>query len=163
MNRVPGAHLTGLTGFAPATYNEITMELDDHAKELMKQLGAAINESLSESESVSAAMNDIREAGYDVLVGRFPFSASARAQTSGETEGLVKVVADSKYGEILGVHIIGADASEMIPESALALKLEATLEDIAATIHAHPTLAEATMEAALAATGQSIHLPRPRR
>jgi dihydrolipoamide dehydrogenase len=75
---------------------------------------------------------------------------------------MVKVVADAKYGEILGVHILGADASEMIPEGVLALKLEATLEDITTTIHAHPTLAEATMEAALAATGQAIHIPKPR-
>jgi dihydrolipoamide dehydrogenase len=115
-----------------------------------------------EVASVGLTEQQAREAGYDLQVGRFPFSASGRAQTAGESEGLVKVVADSKYGELLGVHIIGPEASEMIPESALALKLEATLEDIAATIHAHPTLAEATMEAALAATGMAIHLPRPR-
>ena len=115
-----------------------------------------------EVASVGLTEQQAREADYDVLVGRFPFSASGRAQTAGETEGLVKVVADSKYGELLGVHIIGPEASEMIPESALALKLEATLEDITATIHAHPTLAESTMEAALAATGNAIHLPKPR-
>jgi dihydrolipoamide dehydrogenase len=115
-----------------------------------------------EVASVGLTEQQAREAGYDLQIGRFPFSASGRAQTAGETEGLVKVVADSKYGELLGVHIIGPEASEMIPESALALKLEATLEDITATIHAHPTLAESTMEAALAATGMSIHLPKPR-
>jgi dihydrolipoamide dehydrogenase len=115
-----------------------------------------------EVASVGLTEKQAREAGHDVLVGRFPFSASGRAQTAGDTDGMVKVVADSKYGEILGVHILGADASEMIPEGVLALKLEATLEDITTTIHAHPTLAEATMEAALAATGQAIHLPKPR-
>jgi dihydrolipoamide dehydrogenase len=115
-----------------------------------------------EVASVGLTEKQAREAGYDVQVGRFPFLASGRARTAGETDGLVKVVADSKYGELLGVHIIGPEASEMIPEGALALKLEATLEDITTTIHAHPTLAESVMEAALAATGQAIHLPRPR-
>ena len=115
-----------------------------------------------EVASVGLTEAQARAAGHDVQVGRFPFSASARAMTAGDTEGLVKVVADAKYGELLGVHIIGPEASEMIPESALALRLEATLEDVTATIHAHPTLGEATMEAALAATGASIHLPKPR-
>ena len=115
-----------------------------------------------EVASVGLTEKQAQEAGHDVLVGRFPFQASGRAQTAGDTDGMVKVVADRKYGELLGVHIIGPEASEMIPEGALALKLEATLEDITTTIHAHPTLAEATMEAALAATGQAIHLPKPR-
>jgi dihydrolipoamide dehydrogenase len=115
-----------------------------------------------EVASVGLTEAQARAAGHDVQVGRFPFSVSARAMTAGDTEGLVKVVADAKYGELLGVHIIGPEASEMIPESALALRLEATLEDVTATIHAHPTLGEATMEAALAATGASIHLPKPR-
>jgi dihydrolipoamide dehydrogenase len=115
-----------------------------------------------EVASVGLTEKEAREAGHDVQIGRFPFAASGRAQTAGETDGLVKVVADRKYGELLGVHIIGPDASEMIPEGALALKLEATLEDIATTIHAHPTLAESTMESALAATGNAIHIPKPR-
>jgi dihydrolipoamide dehydrogenase len=115
-----------------------------------------------EVASVGLTEKQAREGGYEVQIGRFPFTASGRAQTAGETEGLVKVVADAKYGELLGVHIIGPEASEMIPEGALALKLEATLEDITTTIHAHPTLAESTMEAALAATGNAIHLPKPR-
>lgn len=115
-----------------------------------------------EVASVGLSEQQAREAGHDVLVGRFPFLASGRARTAGETDGLVKVVADRKYGELLGVHIIGPEASEMIPEGALALKLEATLEDITTTIHAHPTLAEATMEAVLNASGYAIHLPKPR-
>lgn len=115
-----------------------------------------------EVASVGLTEQQAREAGYNVQIGRFPFAANGRAYTTGETDGMVKIVADAKYGEVLGVHIIGPEASEMIPEGALALRLEATLEDIGTTIHAHPTLAEATMEAALAALGQAIHIARPR-
>jgi dihydrolipoyl dehydrogenase len=104
-----------------------------------------------------------RQAGYDVRVGTFPFQASGRAMTYGETEGMVKVVSESKYGELLGVHIIGANASDLIHEAALGIRLEATLEDLADTIHAHPTLAEAVHEASLAACGSPLHLPPRRR
>ncbi|MCC7106744.1 MAG: dihydrolipoyl dehydrogenase [Chloroflexi bacterium] len=115
-----------------------------------------------EVASVGLTEKQAIEAGYEVQVGRFPFAASGRAMVGGETEGMVKVVAEAKYGELLGAHIIGSEASELIPESVLALRLEATLEDIATAIHAHPTLAESVMEACLAATGRSIHLPKPR-
>lgn len=104
-----------------------------------------------------------RECGRNVRVGTFPFQASGRALTYGETEGMVKVVADARYGELLGVHIIGANASDLIHEAALAIRLEATLDDLAETIHAHPTLAEAVHEATLAACGEALHLPAPRR
>jgi dihydrolipoamide dehydrogenase len=104
-----------------------------------------------------------REAGHDVKVGTFPFQASGRAMTYGETEGMVKIVSESKYGEVLGVHIIGANASDLIHEAALGIRLEATLEDIAETIHAHPTLAESFHEAALAACSGALHLPPRRR
>jgi dihydrolipoamide dehydrogenase len=104
-----------------------------------------------------------REAGYDVRVGTFPFQASGRAMTYGETEGTVKVVSESKYGELLGVHIIGANASDLIHEAALGIRLEATLDDLIDTIHAHPTLAESVHEASLAACGSPIHLPPRRR
>ena len=77
------------------------------------------------------------------MIGKFPFAALGRAQTYGSTEGLIKVVADKKYGEILGVHIVGPSASDLIPEGVLALTLEATLDDIANTIHAHPRSARA--------------------
>jgi dihydrolipoamide dehydrogenase len=103
------------------------------------------------------------QAGHDVVVGRFPFPALGRAQTYGSTEGLVKVVADRRYGEVLGVHIIGPSASDLIPEGVLAMHLEATLADIADTIHAHPTLGESTMEAAMVALGLPVHVTRPRR
>ena len=102
-------------------------------------------------------------AGHDVVVGRFPFPALGRAQTYGATEGLVKVVAERRYREVLGVHIIGPSASDLIPEGVLAMHLEATLDDIADTIHAHPTLGESGMEAAMVALGLPVHTSRPRR
>jgi dihydrolipoamide dehydrogenase len=98
-----------------------------------------------------------------VVAGKFPFAALGRAQTYGNTDGLIKVVADKKYGEILGVHIIGPSASDLIPEAVLALQLEATLEDVANTIHAHPTLGEGSMEAAMVALGLPVHIGPPRR
>lgn len=96
--------------------------------------------------------------GYTIRVGRFPFSASGMAITLGETEGMVKVIADATHGEILGVHIMGAHATELIAEAGLAIALEATPEEIVKSIHAHPTLSEAMGEAALAALGREIHL-----
>jgi dihydrolipoamide dehydrogenase len=116
-----------------------------------------------EVASVGLTEAKAKEAGYDVVAGRFPFTALGRAQTYGSTEGLVKVVADRKYGEVLGVHIIGPSASDLIPEGVLAMQLEATLTDIADTIHAHPTLGEGTMEAAMVALGLPVHTPPARR
>ena len=102
-----------------------------------------------EVASVGLTEAKAREAGHDVVLGKFPFAALGRAQTYGNTDGLVKIVADRKYGEVLGVHIIGPSASDLIPEGVLALQLEATLEDIANTIHAHPTLGEGSTDANL--------------
>jgi dihydrolipoamide dehydrogenase len=116
-----------------------------------------------EVATVGLTESAAREANYEVRVGSFPFQASGRAMTYGETEGMVKVVSESKYGELLGVHIIGANASDLIHEAALGIRLEATLDDLAETIHAHPTLAESVHEAALAACGNPIHLPPRRR
>jgi dihydrolipoamide dehydrogenase len=116
-----------------------------------------------EVASVGLSEARAREAGHDVVVGKFPFAALGRAQTYGNTDGLVKIVADKKYGEVLGLHIIGPSASDLIPEGVLALQLEATLEDIANTIHAHPTLGEGSMEAALVALGLPVHVGPPRR
>jgi dihydrolipoamide dehydrogenase len=116
-----------------------------------------------EVASVGLSEAKARDGGHDVVVGKFPFAALGRAQTYGNTEGLVKIVADKKYGEVLGVHIIGPSASDLIPEGVLALQLEATLEDIANTVHAHPTLGEGSMEAALVALGLPVHVGPPRR
>jgi dihydrolipoamide dehydrogenase len=116
-----------------------------------------------EVASVGLTEAKAREAGHDVVVGRFPFTALGRAQTYGHTEGLVKVVAERRYREVLGVHIIGPSASDLIPEGVMAMHLEATLDDIADTIHAHPTLGESGMEAAMVALGLPVHTSRPRR
>ncbi len=115
-------------------------------------------------EVASVGLSEVRarEAGHDVRVGRFPFAALGRAQTYGDTEGQVKVVADGKYGEILGVHIIGAAASDMIAEATLAIHLEATVDDLVDTIHAHPTWPEGLAEAAMAVNGLALHLLKPR-
>jgi dihydrolipoamide dehydrogenase len=116
-----------------------------------------------EVASVGLTEKEAREAGHDVVVGRFPFSALGRAQTYGSTEGLMKIVAEGRYGEVLGMHAIGPSASDLIPEGVLAMELEATLTDIAHAIHAHPTLGEASMEAALAALGMPVHIPPTRK
>ena len=99
-----------------------------------------------------------RESGREITVGKCPFTANGKAVALGETEGFVKVVADKATGEILGVHILGSEATEMIHEFAVGRTLEATLEEIMHTIHAHPTLSEAALEATLAALGQAIHI-----
>jgi dihydrolipoamide dehydrogenase len=98
-----------------------------------------------------------KKLGVNVKVGRFYFAANARALTINNTEGLVKMVCDAESQEILGVHIVGPNASEIIAEAALAMKLEATPKDIAETMHAHPTLSEALREAAMDVDGYSIH------
>ena len=116
-----------------------------------------------EVASVGLSEAKAREAGHDVVIGKFPFAALGRAQTYGNTDGLIKIVADKKYGEVLGLHIIGPSASDLIPEGVLALQLEATLEDIANTIHAHPTLGEGSMEAAMVALGLPVHIGPSRR
>jgi dihydrolipoamide dehydrogenase len=99
-----------------------------------------------------------REGGREVSVGKFPFTASGKAVAMAETDGFVKVVADKKTGEILGAHIIGPEATEVIHEFAVGRTLEATLEELIHTIHAHPTVSEAALEATLAALGHAIHI-----
>lgn len=99
-----------------------------------------------------------KEKGLSYKVGKFPFTASGKAVASAESEGFVKVISDAKTGEIYGAHIIGAEATELIAEYGLAVHLEATVEEIHQTIHAHPTLSEAVMEAAAATTGEAIHI-----
>jgi dihydrolipoamide dehydrogenase len=116
-----------------------------------------------EIASVGMTERAARDSGYDVVTGKFPFAALGRAQTYGTTEGLVKIVAEKQYREVLGVHMIGQNVSDMITEGALALALEATLDDVADTIHAHPTLGEASMEASLVALGMPLHVAPPRR
>jgi dihydrolipoamide dehydrogenase len=110
-----------------------------------------------EIASIGLTEAKARERGYDVKVGKFPFSANGRARTSGETEGFAKVIRDAKYGEILGAHIIGAHATEMIHELAVARENEFTVEEVDLAVHAHPTLSEAVAEAVQDSMGRMIH------
>ncbi len=110
-----------------------------------------------EVASIGLTEAQCKEKGLAYKVGKFPFSANGRARTSGETEGFVKVIRDEKYGEILGAHIIGAHATEMIHEFAVARENEYTVEEIDLAIHAHPTLSEAIAEAVLDSMGKMLH------
>jgi dihydrolipoamide dehydrogenase len=110
-----------------------------------------------EVASIGLTEQQCKEKKLDYKVGKFPFSANGRARTAGETEGFVKIIRDSKYGEILGAHIIGAHATEIIHELAVARENEFTVEEIDLAIHAHPTLSEAIAEAALDSMGKMIH------
>ena len=110
-----------------------------------------------EVASVGLTEAAAKKEGYDVRVGKFPFSASGKARILGEEEGFVKVVSEAKYDELLGVHIIGPHATELIAEAGVALQLESTAEELGRTIFAHPTISEAVMEAAEGVHGQTIH------
>jgi dihydrolipoamide dehydrogenase len=111
-----------------------------------------------EVASVGRTEEKAREDGYEVKVGKFPFSANGRALTAGSPDGMVKIVADAKYGEVLGVHMVGHNVTELVAEAGLGRALETTVEEFASTVHAHPTLAETLMEAALATLGRPIHI-----
>ncbi len=111
-----------------------------------------------EIASVGMTEKQAKEAGYEVKVGKFPFSASGKASAGGVKEGFVKVIFDAKYGEWLGCHMIGANVTEMIAEAVVARKLETTGHEIIKAVHPHPTMSEAIMEAAAAAYGEVIHL-----
>jgi len=107
--------------------------------------------------SVGLTEQEAQRRGYEVRVGTFPIGILGRAKIAGEAEGLVKIVADKRYDEVLGVHIIGPRATELVAEATVALRLESTVEELIRTIHAHPTIAEAIGEAAHAAHGGAIH------
>jgi len=111
-----------------------------------------------EVASVGLTEAKAKEAGYDVVVGKFPFSASGKARILGEEEGFVKIVSEKKYDEILGVHIIGPHGTELIAEACVAMQLESTAEELGRTMHAHPTVSEAVMEAAEGVHGLAIHI-----
>jgi dihydrolipoamide dehydrogenase len=111
-----------------------------------------------EVASVGRTEEELKTAGVTYKIGKFPFSANARARANADTEGFVKILADARTDRVLGVHIIGPDAGTMIAEAALAMEYGASAEDIARTTHAHPTLNEAVKEAALAVEGRPIHI-----
>jgi dihydrolipoamide dehydrogenase len=108
--------------------------------------------------SVGLTEKAATEAGIEVKIGKFPFTASGKAHGVGHPEGMVKLIFNAATEALIGAHIVGYDATEMIAELGLGMKLEATWEEIAHTIHAHPTLSEATMEAALDSVGKAIHI-----
>ena len=111
-----------------------------------------------EVASVGITEKDAKEQGLDIKIGKFPFSASGKASAAGAKDGFVKLIFDAKYGELLGAHMIGANVTEMIAEIVSIRKLETTGHDIIKTVHPHPTMSEAIMEAAAAAYGEVIHL-----
>lgn len=113
---------------------------------------------MPEIASVGMTEKKAREAGYDIKVGKFPFSASGKAKASGNSDGFVKVIFDAKYGEWLGCHLIGSGVTDMIAEAVLGRKLETTGHEVLKTIHPHPTMSEAIMEAVADAYGEVIHL-----
>ena len=114
---------------------------------------------MPEVASVGLTEERAGEAGEEIRTGKFPFRALGKAQALGHVEGMIKIVADAKSDEILGIHIIGPHATDLIAEGVLAMKAEVTAEELGNTIHAHPTLAEGIMEAAHAVHGRAIHLP----
>jgi len=111
-----------------------------------------------EVASIGLTEDEATKAGHEVKVGKYPLTSHGRALSAGHNEGFVKIIADAKYGEILGVHMIGYNVSELIGEAGMARALESTVEEIAAHAHAHPSMAEAVMEAALAVMDRAIHI-----
>ncbi|HEX9961999.1 MAG TPA: FAD-dependent oxidoreductase, partial [Pyrinomonadaceae bacterium] len=111
-----------------------------------------------EVASVGLTEAKAKEEGYDVKVGKFPFSASGKARILGETDGFVKIVSEKKYDEVLGVHIIGPHATELLAEACVAMQLETTADELGRTIHAHPTVSESVMEAAEGVHDLTIHI-----
>ncbi|MDI9568187.1 MAG: dihydrolipoyl dehydrogenase [bacterium] len=112
-----------------------------------------------EVAAVGLTEEEAREQGEEIVIGRFPFQANGKALIQQETRGMVKIIAGAEYGEILGVHIMGPNATELILEGGLAIHMEATLEEIYGTIHPHPTVGEAIAEAAMAAAKRALHIP----
>jgi dihydrolipoamide dehydrogenase len=111
-----------------------------------------------EIATVGLAEHEVKAAGREYRTGKFPFSANGRARTMAETSGFVKFIADAKTDELLGCHIIGANASDLIQEVVLAFEYRGSSEDIGITVHSHPTLSETVKEAALGVLGRSLHI-----
>jgi dihydrolipoamide dehydrogenase len=162
---VPGYHAIGDIAGPPMLAHKGSREGSHVAEVLAGHHPRAINyENVPsvtychpEVASIGLTEEQAKAKGLAIQVGRFPFSANGRARTSGETEGFVKIIRDTKYGEIVGAHIVGAHASEMIHELIVAKENEYTVEEVDLAIHAHPTLSEAIAEAALDSMGRVIH------
>jgi dihydrolipoamide dehydrogenase len=146
------AHIASAMGIVAA---EIIAEHD--TVELDYKMMPRCTYSVPQVASFGYTESQAEEAGYEVKVGRFPFQANGKALGMGERDGFIKIVADAKYGEILGAHLVGPDVTELLPELTLAHNAELTAEEIARNVHAHPTLSEALMEAAHGVEGEPIH------
>ena len=163
---VPGVFAVG-DGSGRLMLAHAAMAMGEAAAENAMGGEAGFNEDMSpacayvgpEIAGVGYTEERAKELGIEYIVGRFPTSANGRSLVSGCTGGLIKVLAGPKFGEILGVHILAPSATELIEEAALAIRLEATLDELTDTIHCHPTVAEALREAALAAQKRAIHIP----
>ncbi|MBX6396048.1 MAG: dihydrolipoyl dehydrogenase [Alicyclobacillaceae bacterium] len=152
---VPGPALAHKASYEGKVAAEVAA---GHSSEVDYKVIPAVVFSDPEIATVGLTESEAKEKGIEVAVGKFPFAANGRALTLADAEGFVKVVADKSSGEVLGVQIVGPEASDLIAEAALAIEMGATLEDIALTIHAHPTLGEIIMEAAEVGLGRPVHI-----
>jgi dihydrolipoamide dehydrogenase len=153
------AHVAGKEGINAAEHIGYVEKKFHHAPEGMDYNNIpGCTYCTPEIASVGYTEKAARDAGYDVKVGKFPFMASGKASASGATEGFVKVIFDSKYGEFLGAHMIGNNVTEMIAEVSVARKLETTAHEILNAIHPHPTMSEGVKEATAAAYGEAIDI-----
>jgi dihydrolipoamide dehydrogenase len=163
---VPGIYAIGdvtgqwlLAHFAFAQGEVAAENVMGHEAEMDSRVVPRCVYTLPQVASVGLSEKEAREAGHEFKVGRFPFSANGKAIVYGERTGLVKIVAEAKYGEVLGVNIFGPHATDLIGEAVLAMRLEGTAQDVAQAIHPHPTLTEALKEAALDVDGMALHMP----
>lgn len=168
---VPGVYAIGDCVMGRAQLAHTASAMGEVAAENIMGIDSAYDESTNptcvymEPEAASVGLTEAAaiEKGIDYVVGKFPMAANGKAIISNDGEGLVKIIADAKYGEVLGMHIIGPRATDMISEGALAIRLEATLDELTDTIHSHPTVSEAVREAALDACGRVLNMPPSKR
>jgi len=167
---VPGIYAIGdvtgqilLAHFAMAQGTVAAENALGHEARLERRVVPRCVYTFPEVAAVGLTEKEAQEAGYKLKVGRFPFAGNGKATILGERTGMVKMVTDAQYGEILGVHIFGPHATDLIGEAVLAMRLEGTAADVGRAIHPHPTLTEPLMEAALDVAGEALHIPPPKR
>ena len=151
-----------LANYKEANPNDTVVELDLYKEELPYVGVDMINGTFKVGKGFDLTEEEAK-AKYDIKVGKFQFAANGRALASGESAGFVKVIVDKKYDEILGVHIVGPSAAEMINEASGLMAMEITVDEVIKTIYAHPTYSEALFEACADALDEAIHLPRKRK
>ncbi|HQB79159.1 MAG TPA: FAD-dependent oxidoreductase, partial [Tenuifilaceae bacterium] len=153
---IPGPALAHVASAEGITCVEKIAGLDVHPVNYKNIPGCTYT--TPEVSSVGMSEKAAIEAGYEIKVGKFPFTASGKASAAGQKDGFVKLIFDAKYGELLGAHMIGGNVTEMISELVVARNLETTGHELIKSIHPHPTMSEAIMEAAAAAYGEVIHM-----